>query len=116
MNGSIDLIDMMFCEEPLEAFQELLRNNCDDLDWGYLLHMCYCEESYESVGGDFGDEDNPPFNYERPDYLKKFINSTARITTPATPVLTKTAAAEKLNERLKNRLLRFAEQPVLRAC
>lgn len=49
-------------------------------------------------------------------YALSSISSTARITTPATRHSTKTAAAEELNERLKNRLLRFAEQPVLRAC
>ncbi len=73
MNDSIDLTDMMFRNEPLENFQELLRNNRDDLDWGHLLHMCYCEESYESVGGDYGDEKDPPINYERLDYLEKLI-------------------------------------------
>ena len=73
MNDNKDLTDMMFRNEPLENFRELLRNNRDTFDWGYLLHMCYCEESYESVGGDFGDEDNPPINHERIAYLKKLI-------------------------------------------
>ena len=43
------------------------------LEWGTLLRMCYCEESYESVGGDFGDEENPPINYGRLVYLKRLI-------------------------------------------
>lgn len=35
--------------------------------------MCYCEESYESVGGDEGYLDNPPINHERLAYLEKLI-------------------------------------------
>ena len=36
--------------------------------------MCYCEESYESVGGDFGYMENPPINHERLAYLEKLID------------------------------------------
>jgi hypothetical protein len=35
--------------------------------------MCYCEESYESVGGDEGYLPNPPINHERLSYLKELI-------------------------------------------
>ncbi len=73
MKDDFTLIDLMSNYEPLETFQKLFLEYRDLLDWGYLLHMCYCEESYESVGGDFGDEENPTINYARLVYLKELI-------------------------------------------
>ena len=67
------LINMMFDGRPVEEFQQLWESK-ENLDWGELLHMCYCEESYESVGGDEGYLDNPPINHERLSYLKKLIS------------------------------------------
>lgn len=69
-----DLIMMLFKNEPIETFEKLLNEDNAKLEWGYLLHMCYCEESYESVGGDFGYMENPPINHERLNYLEKLIN------------------------------------------
>ena len=69
-----DLIGMMFENEPIETFEKLLNEYNAQLEWGYLLHMCYCEESYESVGGDLGYMDNPPIDHERLAYLEKLIN------------------------------------------
>ena len=66
------LIDMMFDSRPIEEFQQLLESK-ENLDWGELLHMCYCEESYESVGGDEGYLENPPINHERLSYLEQLI-------------------------------------------
>ena len=68
-----DLVMMMFEDEPIETFEKLLDENIEKSAWGYLLHMCYCEESYESVGGDDGDMENPPINHERLAYLEKLI-------------------------------------------
>ena len=70
----LDLVMMMFENEPIETFEKLLNENNMELEWGYLLHMCYCEESYESVGGDLGDMENPPINHKRLAYLGKLIN------------------------------------------
>ena len=47
--------------------------NREDFDWSELLHRCYCEESYESVGGDEGYLDNPPINHERLTYLGTMV-------------------------------------------
>ena len=66
------LIDMMLNNRPIEEFAELFESEAE-LSWGMLLHMCYCEESYESVGGDYGDEDDPPINRERLSYLEGLI-------------------------------------------
>ena len=66
------LIDMMFDSRPIEEFQQLLESK-ENLDWGELLNMCYCEESYESVGGDEGYLENPPINHERLSYLEQLI-------------------------------------------
>jgi hypothetical protein len=66
------LIDMMFDGCPIEEFQQLWESK-ENLDWGELLHMCYCEESYESVGGDEGYLENPPINHERLAYLEELI-------------------------------------------
>ena len=68
-----DLIMMMFENEPIETFEKLLNEDNAELEWGYLLHMCYCEESYESVGGDLGYMENPPINHERLAYLENLI-------------------------------------------
>ncbi len=68
-----DLIFMMFNDEPIETFAKLLEADNPALKWGQLLDMCYCEKGYEGVGGDYGDMDNPPINYERLEYLEKLI-------------------------------------------
>ncbi len=73
MKDDFLLIDMMFNSAPLETFQKLFHDKRDNSDWEHLLHMCYCEESYERVGGDFGDEEDPPINYERLAYLERLI-------------------------------------------
>ncbi len=65
------LIDMMFDNEPIDKFEEFLKLGAIGSEWGELLHICYWEESYVSVGGDEGYLDNPPINYERLEYLKK---------------------------------------------
>ena len=67
------LIDMMFDSCPIEEFQQLWESK-ENLDWGKLLHMCYCEESYESVGWDEGYLENPPINHERLAYLEQLIS------------------------------------------
>ena len=69
----LTLIDMMFESKPIEEFEELLKSDDQGHEWGELLHMCYCEESYESVGGDEGYMPNPPINHERLAYLNKLI-------------------------------------------
>jgi hypothetical protein len=66
------LIDMMVDGCPIEEFQQLWESK-EKLDWGELLHMCYCEESYESVSGDEGYLENPPINHERLAYLEQLI-------------------------------------------
>ena len=68
-----DLVMMMFENEPIEAFEKLLDKDIPKSEWGYLLHMCYIEESYESVGGDDGYMENPSINYKRLAYLEKLI-------------------------------------------
>ena len=67
------LIDMMFDSEPVEKFEELLKLGNIGVEWGELLHMCYCEESYVRVGGDEGYLPNPPIDRERLAYLEKLI-------------------------------------------
>lgn len=67
------LIDMMLEGESIEKFEELLELSDLVSQWRYLLHMCYWEEGYESVGGDEGYMDPPPINHERLAYLKKLI-------------------------------------------
>ena len=69
-----DLMDMMFDNKPIEDFEKLLKSGDTVFDWGQLLHMCYMEQSYERVGGDFGDEENPPINHERLAYLAILID------------------------------------------
>lgn len=73
MSG-FDLVTMMFKNEPIEAFEKLLNEDIPKSEWGNLLHMCYCEESYESVGGDDGYMENPPINHKRLAYLEKLIS------------------------------------------
>ncbi len=68
-----DLVEMMFDGEPIETFEKLLKAGENFLGWDELLRMCYCEESYESIGGDFGDEDDPSMNHERVAYLERLI-------------------------------------------
>ena len=68
------LIRMMLKNEPIETFEKLFGEDHENPEWGYLLNMCYCEERYESVGGDFGYMKNPPIDYERLAYLKKLIS------------------------------------------
>ena len=67
------LIDMLFDRRPIEDFEKLW-NSKEDLDWSGLLNMCYCEESYESVGADEGYLDKFPINHERLEFLRKLIN------------------------------------------
>lgn len=73
MKDEFKLIDLMFESKPIEEFQKLFIENREDFDWSKLLHMCYCEHSYESVGGDEGYLDNPPINHERLKYLETLI-------------------------------------------
>ena len=68
------LIDMMFNNSSIDSFKSLLEKDKDTEKWGRLLDMCYCEESYESVGGDEGYLENPPINFERLNYLKELID------------------------------------------
>ncbi len=68
------LIDMMFENSNIEDFKNLWNRDRDTKKWGRLLSMCYCEESYESVGGDDGDLDNPSINFERLKYLEHLID------------------------------------------
>ena len=70
---NVTLIDMMFESKPIEEFEELLKLGTQGYEWGELLRMCYCEESYESVGGDEGYMLNPPINHERLTYLNQLI-------------------------------------------
>lgn len=68
-----DLIDMMFDSESIETFKSLWEKDKELEKWSELLHSCYWEESYESVGGDEGYLENPPINYKRLEYLKSLI-------------------------------------------
>lgn len=68
-----DLIDMMYDSEDIETFKSLWQQDKDLEKWGELLHSCYWEESYESVGGDEGYLENPPINVKRLDYLHELI-------------------------------------------
>ena len=67
------LIDMMFDGLSVDCFKSLWNVDKDAEKWGILLHMCYCEESYESVGGDEGYMENPTINIERLKYLRELI-------------------------------------------
>ncbi|MBR4287692.1 MAG: hypothetical protein IKT55_08315 [Clostridia bacterium] len=68
------LIDMMFDSLSIDFFKSMWDKDKDARKWGRLLHMCYCEESYEAVGGDDGDLDNPPINFVRLKYLEELID------------------------------------------
>ena len=67
------LISMMFENASIDSFKQLWEMDKDAKKWGYLLNMTYCEDSYESVGGDHGYEENPPINLERVKYLGELI-------------------------------------------
>lgn len=69
-----DLVDMMFESENINSFKSLWDKDKDAEKWGHLLHMCYCEESYVSVGGDEGYLENPPICVERLKYLQELID------------------------------------------
>ena len=68
-----DLIDMMFESTDIDTFKLLWDNDNDAKKWSELLHMCYWEQSYESVGGDEGYLDDPPINEKRLKYLEELI-------------------------------------------
>ena len=68
-----DLIDMMFASTDIGAFKILFEKDKDPKKWSELLHMCYWEQSYESVGGDEGYLENPPINEKRLKYLGELI-------------------------------------------
>lgn len=68
------LISRMFDNSNIESFKFLWDKDKDAEKWGRFLHMCYCEECYESVGGDQGYLENPPINVERLEYLQKLID------------------------------------------
>ena len=67
------LIDLLFHRADIKVFEKLWEQYNDAEKWGYLLHMCYCEYSYECVGGDYGDEENPPIDVEYLKYLEDLI-------------------------------------------
>ena len=67
------LVDLMFENTPIEVFDKLFTESLECYNWSELLQMCYIEESYERVGGDEGDTEDPPINYERLAYLGKLI-------------------------------------------
>lgn len=71
--GRYRLIDMMFAGKPIEEFERIMRTEGTELEWAALLSMCYCEKSYESVGGDEGYKKNPPINKKRIAYLSDLI-------------------------------------------
>ena len=68
-----DLVMLMYENEPLETFEKLLNEDIPEEEWNELFRKCCIEESYESVGGDYGDEDDPPINHKRLAYLSKLI-------------------------------------------
>ncbi len=69
-----DLIDMMFESTDIDTFKLLWGKDKDAKKWIKLLHSCYWEQSYESVGGDEGYLDNPPINVKRIKYLEELID------------------------------------------
>lgn len=69
-----DLIDMMFESTDIDTFKLLWDNDNDAKKWSELLHMCYWEQSYESVGGDEGYLEDPPINEKRLKYLEELID------------------------------------------
>ncbi len=68
-----DLIDMMFESTEIGAFRLLWDKDKDAKKWSKLLHSCYWEQSYESVGGDKGYLEDPPINEKRLKYLEELI-------------------------------------------
>ena len=68
-----DLIDMMFESTDIDTFKLLWGKDNDVKKWSELLHSCYWEQSYESVGGDEGYLDDPPINEKRLKYLEELI-------------------------------------------
>ena len=68
-----NLIHMMYASEDIGTFKALMEKEQDPEKWSQLLHVCYWEESYESVGGDTGWLENPPINTRRLAYLKELI-------------------------------------------
>lgn len=69
-----DLVDMMFESESIDTFKSLWDKDKDAKKWSELLHSCYWEQSYESVGGDEGYLDDPPINKKRLKYLEELID------------------------------------------
>ena len=47
-----DLIYMMFESTDIDTFKLLWAKDKDAKKWSELLHSCYLQQSYESVGGD----------------------------------------------------------------
>ena len=68
-----DLIYMMFESTDIDTFKLLWAKDKDAKKWSELLHSCYLEQSYESVGGDEGYLDDPPINEKRLKYLEELI-------------------------------------------
>ena len=68
-----DLIDMMFEGTDIDTFKLLWGKDKDAKKWSELLHLCYWEQSYESVGGDDGYLDEPPISEKRLKYLEELI-------------------------------------------
>ncbi len=68
-----DLIDMMFESTDIDTFKLLQGKDKAAKKWSELLHSCYWEQSYESVGGDEGYLDDPPINEKRLKYLEELI-------------------------------------------
>ena len=68
-----DLIDMMFKSTDIDTFKLLWGKDKDAKKWSELLHLCYWELSYESVGGDEGYLDDPPIDEKRLKYLEELI-------------------------------------------
>ena len=69
-----ELIDMMFESTDIDTFKLLWDNDNDAKKWSELLHMCYWEQSYESVGGDEGYLEDSPINEKRLKYLEELID------------------------------------------
>ena len=69
-----DLIDMMFEGTDIDTFKLLWGKDKDAKKWSELLHLCYWEQSYESVGGDNGYLDDPPINEKKLKYLEELID------------------------------------------
>ena len=62
-------------EEAKKIIDNFLKHikDKDAKKWSELLHSCYWEQSYESVGGDEGYLDDPPINEKRLKYLEELI-------------------------------------------